>query len=142
MIIGFTGTRNGLTDLQRKSLGRLFREYYRENIQFHHGDCVGADYEAGVAALATNYYVVIHPPILNKHRAFSKKNEERTPASYMDRNLDIVRECHILIACPKENNEQLRSGTWSTIRKGIRLGKRVLIVFPDGDVIDNEVGCN
>ena len=33
-------------------------------------------------------------------------------------NLDIVKNSSILIACPiDKNNQQLRSGTWSTIRK-------------------------
>jgi len=38
--------------------------------------------------------------------------------TYLERNLDIVKNSSLLIACPiNKNKEELRSGTWSTIRK-------------------------
>ena len=37
---------------------------------------------------------------------------------YLQRNLDIIKNSNILIACPiNKNKEELRSGTWSTIRQ-------------------------
>lgn len=37
---------------------------------------------------------------------------------YLERNANIVEESSILIACPiDKNEEEWRSGTWSTVRK-------------------------
>jgi len=37
---------------------------------------------------------------------------------YLKRNLNIIKNSSILIACPiDKNREDLRSGSWSTIRK-------------------------
>ena len=38
----------------------------------------------------------------------------------------------ILIATPKEKEEQLRSGTWATIRYAKKTKKIVFLVYPDG----------
>ena len=53
-----------------------------------------------------------------------------TPRDYLDRNKDIVNNCDLLIAAPKENTEVLRSGTWSTVRYAKQLGVTVVIIEP------------
>ena len=58
----------------------------------------------------------------------------RRERPYLDRNKDMVRETAWLIAAPAEPEEQLRSGTWSTIRFARKLGKPVFLIFPDGTV--------
>lgn len=35
-------------------------------------------------------------------------------------------------AAPKDFKEELRSGTWATIRYAVKQQKRVIIIFPDG----------
>jgi len=62
-------------------------------------------------------------------------DEYRNPQDYLVRNQDIVNECDVLVATPKENNEVLRSGTWATIRRATKAKKPVLIVNPDGMTI-------
>lgn len=58
--------------------------------------------------------------------------------SYMDRNDCIIRprECppiSILLAFPKTTQEELRSGTWATVRRGWRaLGERNVFIYPVG----------
>lgn len=51
----------------------------------------------------------------------------------LDRNRDIVEAAEVLIACP-DGPERQRSGTWATIRHALRVGKPVVIVWPDGRV--------
>ena len=42
--------------------------------------------------------------------------------SYLHRNIDIIKNSSLLIACPVDKNkEELRSGTWSTIRQARKL---------------------
>ena len=43
------------------------------------------------------------------------------------RNKDIVNSCDILIACPENDKEVIRSGTWSTIRYAKKINKTVLL---------------
>lgn len=64
--------------------------------------------------------VIIHPPIDPKKRAWKNASMIMPEKDYMTRNQDIVNAVEVLIACPGEMTEQLRSGTWSTIRKGIK----------------------
>jgi len=42
---GFTGTKNGMTDKQKKTLKKIL-ETSGNNFIMHHGDCIGADEEA------------------------------------------------------------------------------------------------
>lgn len=60
----------------------------------------------------------IFPPDNPKLRAFNKADLLMPEKPYLVRNLDIINNSACLIACPKDkNNEELRSGTWSTIRQ-------------------------
>lgn len=70
MRIGFTGTRDVLTDQQKQSLIQLLAEY--RPAEFHHGDCVGADAEvhAIVQRYCTMARIIIHPPSNLAMRAF------------------------------------------------------------------------
>jgi hypothetical protein len=126
MRIGFTGTQIGMTLLQQEE----FVLFCQENniIEFHHGDCIGADEQAHniVREFFPLVRIIIHPPINSSKRAFCKGDVLWTPKEYLDRNKDIVNESDTVIAAPKENIEVLRSGTWSTIRyakKANKLGK-------------------
>lgn len=51
----------------------------------------------------------------------------------LERNRTIVDECEVLVACPA-GPEVTRSGTWSTIRYARRIGRPVVIIYPDGSV--------
>jgi hypothetical protein len=51
-------------------------------------------------------------------RAFNEADVLMEEKPYLERNLNIVKNSSILIACPiDKNKEELRSGTWSTIRQ-------------------------
>ncbi len=114
MKIGFTGTRNGMTDRQHDHLLRVLSSFPVE--QFHHGDCVGADAEAHDIAMNMNLYVVVHPPTDPKLRAWCVGDEMRDEFPYIERNHNIVDEAIHLFAAPGTNHEVKRSGTWATVR--------------------------
>lgn len=129
--IGFTGSQRGMTREQRltfrRHLGRL------PHIEtFHHGDCIGADAQAHDVADERGIMTIAHPPTVATKRAFKTASVTRKPRPYIERNRRIVDESDEIIATPAEFEEQLRSGTWSTVRYARRTGKPVTIIFPDG----------
>lgn len=131
MIIGFTGTRQDLTVKQVIALERtLFKIRGRE---LHHGDCVGADHTAHEIGLNLGFTITIHPPSLNKLRAYCVGDVILPPKSYLKRNMDIIDSSDVLIACP-EGPERVRSGTWATVRMARIANKPVVIIYPDGTV--------
>lgn len=138
MNIGFTGTQRGMTI---KQLEKVFHILIENIGSFsHHGDCIGADAQFHFLAVAVGSRVVIHPPDNPSKRAYCYyATEIREDKPYLRRNQDIVNESDILIATPGETTEQLRSGTWATIRRGRKKkGMTVYIIYPDGTT-DEEV---
>lgn len=100
--------------------------------EVHHGDCIGADAQCHEMALRV---AVIHPPSDPKKRAFCTPctpGQMREPKPYLERNRDIVDESELLIACPRQQREVIRSGTWATVRYARSQGKRVWTLYPDG----------
>jgi hypothetical protein len=133
MIIGFTGTREGMTNPQAKSFVEWL-EPLNGNFVLHHGDCVGADADAAFWTVELGGELVIHPPSDPRLRAFTDDGTVRPAKPYLDRNRDIVDACDRLIAAPKETDWQDRGGTWYTIRYADKAGKPVTIIWPDGRV--------
>lgn len=115
-IVGFTGSRKGMSDPQRKAVWRFLRRVRLKEL--HHGDCVGADDEVHKLACLLGYgdRIVRHPcniPFMQAGNKDGKSNPIKPP---LDRNKDIVRASRILIATPLEQEEITRSGSWSTVR--------------------------
>ena len=138
--VGFTGTQRGMTPPQRAAVMRLLRGMAGLHI-LHHGDCIGADAEAHAGALALGWSIVVHPPIVVAKRAWctGPSCEVLPPAPYLTRNQHIVDASLLVIATPGEPVEQLRSGTWATIRYARRQRKQVMIVPPDGAIATGAV---
>lgn len=137
MNVGFTGTQRGMTEAQWASYWRVIYAIARDNnhvCSFHQGDCIGADAQAAHGAKSLLYRIIGHPPDNDSKRAFFHADEWRAPLPYLDRNKAIVRSSEKMIATPGETQEQLRSGTWSTIRFARRISKPLSIIYPDGTV--------
>lgn len=131
MIVGFTGTRDGMTPRQKAAFGVLITSAE----QLHHGMCVGADSEAEAIAKqrAPNCCRTGHPAsdVPDKYRANCLDTDEVLPAvPAMERNGTIVDACDLLIAAPRALQEELRSGTWATVRYARKSGKPVIILDP------------
>lgn len=137
MIIGFTGTRVGITPAQRATL----RSLIEIADELHHGDCKGADITAHRIAVdlwGWSSRVVVHPPEDGKLRAYAGEGAWILPVKpYLARNRDIVDACDRLIATPKERSPSQRKGgggTWYTIDYAMKVGRPVSIIWPDGEV--------
>ncbi len=143
MKVGFTGTKKGMTIPQRHTFCALLKHLVELSIikEFHHGDCVGADEHAhimimhsGVFGVFLRPHLVIHPPANDRLRAFCEyPDETRDPLPYLDRNHKIVDETDILIATPA-GKEQLRSGTWATVRYAGKKKKPIYLIDPEGNL--------
>lgn len=142
MIIGFTGTRIGMTYRQKHVVEGILYDFFEVTqdamcddpdwtFEFHHGDCVGADEQFHNMVFEWGK-VIIHPPEFKSMRAFCKSDYILPPKPYLERNHDIVDASELMIATPKESEEILRSGTWATVRYARKKKKIVIVVYPDG----------
>ena len=127
MIVGFTGTRQGMNDFQKSQVQQFLSGLVSTEV--HHGDCLGADEDFDAIAYQRGLKIVIHPPENSTHRAWCSDGEVLKPKPYIVRNHDIVDACDVLLACPS-GPEVVRSGTWATIRYAKKQGKNVIIIYP------------
>jgi len=134
MIVGFTGTQRGMTEAQWPTLWALLIARAMRSSEFHEGDCIGSDAQAAHGARLAGFRIIGHPPTNDSKRAFFPADEWRTPYPYLERNRHIVDAAQEMIATPGEFEEQLRSGTWSTIRYARRVRKPVWVILPDGSL--------
>jgi hypothetical protein len=134
--IGFTGTRHGMTDAQRRGVDQAFCDAIGGDVHLrvvaHHGDCTGADAQFHIIAEQYGAMTVGHIPNEDKWRAFAQSDSTLEPLPYLQRNEAIVEESTHMIAAPAEMTEQQRGGTWATIRMARRAKKPLIIVYPDG----------
>lgn len=133
--LGFTGTQIGMTQAQRITLAMCLATL--DPASLAHGDCIGSDEQAHAMALTACVRVYIHPPLDVSKRAWCEgATYVFAPDEYLVRNRAIVDACDILIATPKRMIEELRSGTWATVRYARRLRganrKQVIVINPDG----------
>lgn len=131
--VGVSGTQRGMTEQQMSSFRRLLFLFDWKTL--HHGDCIGADEQMHQVAVERGMGVVVHPPDVETKRAWCLADATRRPRPYLERNHDIVDETSYLIATPGEPEEQIRSGTWSTVRYARRLRRCMWLVLPDGSVV-------
>lgn len=136
MRIGYTGTSQpgGMTQVQRAVLRQ--RLCYFRDVEFHHGDCINGDAQADEIARSLGFSIVEHPPLRVYARAFCEHRGQTMvlpPREFIPRNHDIVDAVNQMFAAPAQKEEQMRgSGTWATIRYARRIGKPLLIIYPDG----------
>lgn len=137
MIVGFSGTRLGTRPAQTEAIARLI--YHMRPTRFVHGGAPGAD------MIAHRIAESIHTPEIEIH-----PSDQRSPAVWsgmgshctiypalppLDRNKVLVRRIWGLLACPRSDVEELRSGTWSTVRYARAWGVPIYIIQQDGTII-------
>ena len=159
MKIGFTGTQRGMTQFQKDYLIEILK--LKECTEFCHGDCIGSDAESNQVALNIGIKIfTIFPPIITKKRAYcfnpnklNRNNEWYLYPSgirvrwmpedkYLERNKHIVDNVSWMIACPKEHEHSVRSGTWATIRYAWKTKKGITIIPPIDRGNDNDITNN
>lgn len=133
--VGFTGTREGMTSEQIEGVDNLLMDDLITSCA-HSGDCIGADEMFHKLAKLNGLTSHGHPPLDPSKRAFCQFDSMEEEKDYHERNHDIVDSSDWLIACPKGYKEELRSGTWMTIRYAREKGRTGNIVWPDGRITD------
>lgn len=131
--IGITGTHHGGTPAQLNAFGQFLTSIMPKRL--HEGDCIGVDAQTCKMARFLGIYVVAHPPDNPRRRAYEPADEVRPEKPYMVRDRDIVDETDILIGLPHEFQEILRSGTWATVRYGVKINHPVYLILPDGKMV-------
>jgi hypothetical protein len=134
--LGFTGTQHGMTDIQAQIVFDEMMMYGRMEdaiTEAHHGCCVGADaqFDAMLAYMDKSVVVHGHPPLNTTKMAQCDVDVMHEPLDYLVRNRAIVDAVDTLFAAPK-GEEELRSGTWSTVRYARRKGINIRIIMPNG----------
>ncbi len=123
MKVGFTGTQLGMSQHQKEQF--VLKLCDLNPTEFHHGDCIGADAEAHdiVREFFPDVKIHVHPPVYSNKRAFKKGDVTYPVDHYIPRDRKIVDSTEHLIGSPKSDQEELRSGTWTTIRHARRTSK-------------------
>jgi hypothetical protein len=133
-VVGFSGTKDGVTAPQLASLETLF-DLIPGARELHHGDCVGADDAAHHIATRLGWRIVVHPPQNQRRARGYRGNLRLPPLGFLARNHEIARLCDLLIACPAQpEHDNPRSGTWATVRHARRLHKPIAVIDPAGAV--------
>lgn len=134
MIVGFTGTQRGMTEHQKQLVADLLVGL--QPTLCVHGGCIGADadfhdlcFQLGMLPIR-----VLPSDIPNKQSAHVVADsgfmvKVMAPRPPLVRNHLIVDSIDILIACPAQDHEVLRSGTWATIRYARKTGKPTHIIY-------------
>lgn len=136
--IGFTGTRKGMTEQQKEAFHKVFNDRFRHADSVRHGCARGADTEFAIMISIRSdkvRTVIGHPCNIKSEQDTTSIlwcHELQPECPPLERNNDIVRLCHVLIATPAESVEQRRGGTWYTIRQARKMNRHMIVIFPDG----------
>lgn len=137
MVVGFTGTQAGMTWQQKHEVQQrihIWKHHDRRDVRAIHGDCVGADADFDEICAKEGVPRECRPSNIKEKRANTGAREIAPPWPPLDRNKFIVFDATCMIACPKTMEEEMRSGTWMTIRFCRRMKRALLLVWPDGTV--------
>ena len=140
MIIGFSGTRHGMTMPQKMEMANQLIGLKPE--KFIHGDCIGADQQAHSIVDGAVCEIIIRPGRLPAGNNIKQANCASFPSisrvilldpeDLLDRNLGIVKYSDAMIITPREMTEQNSGGTWMTYRMAINARKPIFLILPDG----------
>jgi hypothetical protein len=130
--LGFTGTQKGWTTEQAYSAEYAIECLRKDFLWMNNEGCIGSDAQAAHLWQSKGGFIYLHPPILETKRAFIQAEQTGLPLSYLERNEIIISMSSCLLATPGEMTEQLRSGTWSTVRYARRSRISIVFVYPDG----------
>lgn len=136
--IGFTGTQVGMTADQKSNVKTLLESVMKnlpedQTLRVVHGDCVGADKDFDDIAVSLGLSRLTYPCNLDNKRAHTERagaKEAHPPIDPLKRNKLIVEVADAMVATPKSSTEELRSGTWATIRYTRKQNKQLFIFHP------------
>ena len=130
-VIGFTGTQEGMTAKQYHNVRGILLE--EEAARAVHGGCIGADTEFHRLCIDRRMQIVVWPSNKkSKQGDWSGAFLVHPEMDPLKRNPLIVNTATIMIVAPKEMQEIVRSGTWTTYRRARWRGIPRWLVYPDG----------
>lgn len=145
MRVGFTGTRKGMSIAQVFQLKDVLGYFYdvatlrRARPELHQGGAQGSDREARNIAHDFGYFTPWHPcPGVTLDDALIKECPGADFDKWLEvfppltRNRNIVAASFVLVAAPLTDIEELRSGTWATVRYA-RKANTPVIMLSRGD---------
>jgi|LWDU01.1.fsa_nt_gi hypothetical protein len=142
--VGITGTRFGMTPKQASKLRTILEDLNERLVIAYlcHGDCIGVDAQAHDMAVQLGIMTHVFPPDVGETtkdiRAGKQGNVMNEPLTFLARDREIVFNSHILIGIPQKDHETTRSGTWYTIRFGLKQGDKIVSgIMPDGTICDD-----
>jgi len=143
--LGFTGTRQGMTDIQREQFIWLLKTKFKEPFEFVNGGCYGADEDSYVIVMVkTTNHITIHPSNIQGTQFDWEPGVRVGRVAVLDQKPPLERNWHIAgsdaLAATPAGQQVKRSGTWATIRYASRQGRPIYIIYPDGQIMFSETG--
>ena len=140
-VLGFTGSRNGMTPEQADKVIELIRQI--EPVQAIDGMCIGSDAE--FAKICKKLGIFTHGfPGHYKNNPSDRsmvdpegRDVMQPSQPHLERNRQIVGSSDAMIATPAGDDFKARGGTNFTIKYAIKMGVPIYIVLPDGTVIND-----
>jgi hypothetical protein len=136
LILGFTGTRKGMTKAQLVSLRAIIEADLALSItppsktEWHHGCSGKSDVAASYIAAAFGMKVIGHPSVTVEPQGYyDVLLPEKLP---LERDEDIAKCVELLFATPETDNETPRGGTYATVRRARKHNTRHIIIYRDG----------
>jgi hypothetical protein len=127
MRVAFTGTRHGMNAAQVQQLRYVLAlfchadRHVGRTPEFHYGThetaVLLADVQAASLAKDAGYTLVPH---------------HARPGEELARDRQEADDCDVMVAAPKSDKEQLRSGTWATVRYA-RARLKPVVMLSRGD---------
>jgi hypothetical protein len=125
--VGITGTRAGLSVYQYDTVFFIL-SHLTVLGGLKHGDAIGVDVQVANIATELGIPTFAYPPDNPKYRAFHQSTLIMEEKPYRVRDKDVANS-DLLIACPKQSHEIIRSGTWATYRDAKKMGvSRILLL--------------
>lgn len=134
MILAFTGTRRGVSPAQREALPSVLATLPERVL---HGGAEGADTQFNdfirhAGMFDENIDVYPTRETIEFWRSYQPRSVIHEPVQPLVRNRLMAHRCDRLLGCPASADEQLRSGTWATVRYARAARKPITIIAPDG----------
>lgn len=143
MTIGFTGSRNGMTDEQKEQVSNTIDMLLKQTLKGSSaidGRCVGSDAdfndiatEKGLYTIGIGGYSAKNPDDLS-YRNDNVYNVYRTSMTHFARNREIVNASDVMIATPLSFNFDINGGTNYTIKFAQQVKKPIYVISPEGIV--------
>jgi len=143
IVLGFTGTSRTVLPCQQRA---ALEHYIKSHLKPLHIDYAihgGADEGDDVFHnLCVGLGITVHVWPSEKQKGkkwpgISVIVHPITPGTPLNRNRIIVAHATLMIACPKEHAEVLRSGTWATVRYTRAAHKPITMIYPNGEIRHN-----